>query len=232
VAEQLTFELADPPPATFETFVAGPNAEAVDALSRVARRELRETGIVVWGADGVGKTHLLHAAVAAARDCGRDATYVDDATAFVRGHEAHAASLVAVDDIDGADAAAQAALFTLYNALSLNGGQLVVASHVPPARMSLRDDIRTRLGWGLVYEVVALADANKPAALHAFARARGFSLSADVIDYLLAHGRRDMASLVHTLAALDRHSLALRRPITVPLIRDWLQAEIRLPARD
>ena len=57
---------------------------------------------------------------------------------------------------------------------------------------------------------------------------RGFRLSDDVIGYLLAHGRRDMPTLVATLAALDRHSLATQRPITVPLLRDWLQHDLRL----
>jgi DnaA family protein len=83
--------------------------------------------------------------------------------------------------------------------------------------------LRTRLGWGLVYEVLALSDDDKPAAMAAFAEQRGFHLSADVIDYLLRHGRRDLPSLLATLAALDRASLSSRRPITVPLLKDWLR---------
>ncbi len=84
------------------------------------------------------------------------------------------------------------------------------------------------LGWGLVYEIAPLSDAEKPAALAAYAQQRGFRLTDDVIGYLLAHGRRDMPALLATLAALDRHSLAAKRPITVPLLRDWLQREIGL----
>ena len=75
-----------------------------------------------------------------------------------------------------------------------------------------------------------MADADKPAALARYAEERGFRLSDDVIAYLLAHGRRDMTTLVATLAALDRYSLAAKRPITVPLLRTWLQREI--PLRD
>jgi DnaA family protein len=92
----------------------------------------------------------------------------------------------------------------------------------------LRDDLRTRLGWGLVYEVAPLADTEKPAALAAYALQRGFRLADDVIGYLLAHGRRDMPALLSTLVALYRHSLATKRPITVPMLRDWLQREIGL----
>lgn len=222
VAEQLTFELASAPPPTFANFVGGPNAEAVAALVRLVDQSTRDTGFVVWGASGAGKSHLLKASVAAACEGGRAASYVDHPRGTFDAPPAPGA-LIAIDCIDQADGDAQGRLFTLYNALATTGGQLVTAGSVPPARMPLRDDLRTRLGWGLVYEVVPLADAAKPAALGAFAKARGFSLSPDAIGYLLAHGPRDMASLVRALTALDRHSLSLRRPITIPLIRDWLK---------
>jgi DnaA family protein len=132
-----------------------------------------------------------------------------------------------VDAIDTADASAQAALFTLVNGLAGHGHWLAAAS-MPPVRLPLRDDLRTRLALGLVLEVVALADADKPQALAAYARERGFRLPDDVIEYLLAHGRRDMPSLVATLTALDRHSLATKRGITVPLLRQWLQRDLGL----
>src|SRR5690606_33800457 len=101
-------------------------------------------------------------------------------------------------------------------------------SAAPPARLGLRADLRSRLGSGLAYEVVPLADADKPAALAAYARSRGIVLDDDVIAYLLAHGRRDMPSLLATLAALDRESLAAKRPITVPLLRAWMQRALAL----
>ena len=99
---------------------------------------------------------------------------------------------------------------------------------MPLAALPLREDLRTRLGWGLVYELTSLADADKPLALAAYARGRGFRLTDDVIVYLLAHGRRDMGALVGALAALDRHSLATKRPITVAMLRAWLQHDIDL----
>jgi DnaA family protein len=219
---QLVLELAAPEPPAFANFVAGGNREAVAALQRLARGELTETGVVIWGAVGAGKTHLLRATVGTATAAGRAAIYV----AHPRDVSAEAPApgiLVAVDTVDAADAAAQGRLFTLYNALAAAGGQLVAAAALAPARLTLRDDLRTRLGYGLIYEIVSLADEDKGAALAAYARGRGFRLADDVIAYLLAHGRRDMATLVATLGALDRHSLATRRPVTVPFLRDWLQ---------
>lgn len=222
VSRQLTFELARPPAPTFENFVPGPNAEAVDAVRRIAEQRGSDACIVVWGAAGAGKSHLLQAAVLAARERGQAARYFARPNEEVQAESADA--LIAVDRIDEADAGAQGRLFTLYNALRARGGKFLAAADRPPARLPVRDDLRTRLGWGLVFEIVPLSDADKQAALAAFARARGLDLSADAIAYLLVHGQRDMASLVQALIALDRHSLALKRPVTVPLIRDWLNA--------
>ena len=227
MGEQLTFELAGSLPATFATFVAGRNAEGVQTLSRVASGQAVEIGVVLWGGAGVGKTHLLHAAVALAAAHGRAAHFVADPDHALP--TPGAGTLIAVDRVDQASTQAQGRLFTLYNSLAAGGGQLITAASVPPARMSLRDDLRTRLGWGLVFEIVGLSDADKPEALAAFAQARGFRLADDAIAYLLAHGRRDMPSLVRTLIALDRHSLALQRPVTIPLIREWLHREVTLP---
>lgn len=228
--EQLVFELGSPASPTFANFVAGPNAEAVASVRRIATHETLEQCVLLWGAAGAGKSHLLRAAAEAASASGRHALYCSVPVDAPRSAPSRGA-LVAIDAIDTADAAAQARLFTLYNELVAAEGQLIAAAGMPPARMPLRDDLRTRLGWGLVYEIVPLADADKAAALSAFAHERGFRLGDDVIAYLLSHGRRDMASLVGMLLALDRHSLAVQRPITVPLIRELLQRELWLPPR-
>jgi DnaA family protein len=232
MTEQLVFELAPPEPPAFANFVTGRNAEALAALAALASGHGREPGVVLWGANGVGKTHLLRATVAAAAAAGRAAVYAAEPGALASDPQVLARSaLVAVDRVEAAGADAQARLFTLYNALRAAGGALLVAADAAPARLPLRDDLRSRLGWGLVFEVLPLADEEKPAALVAWARLRGLALSDDVVAYLLAHGRRDMASLLATLTALDRHSLATRRAITVPLVRDWLQRDIGFTAR-
>jgi len=224
--EQLTFELAAAEPPTFANFLAGRNVEAVAALAQLARREIHETGVVVWGAAGSGRTHLLRAVVAAARPHGAADYYSDPS--HVAGESPVPGALIAIDDVDTADAEAQGRLFTLFNRLQATGGHLLAAAAAPPGRLPLRDDLRTRLGWGLTYEIEPLADADKSAALAGYARDRGFRLGDEVIGYLLAHGRRDMTTLVATLAALDRYSLSTKRPITVPLLREWLQREIPL----
>jgi DnaA family protein len=101
----------------------------------------------------------------------------------------------------------------------------VAAGAVPPAQLPLREDLRTRLAWGLVYQLQPLADAEKAEALRAHAGARGLTLGGEVIDYLLSHLPRDMRTLAAAVDALDAFALAHKRPLTVPLMRQWLAAD-------
>jgi len=131
--------------------------------------------------------------------------------------------VLAVDEVEALDDAAQIGLFALYNRMRETGGLLLVTGTQAPAQMTLRDDLRTRLGWGLVYQVHALNDAEKAQALQQHAQARGFELSPEVVTYLLRHGRRDLPSLLALLDALDEHCLRLKRLASVPLLKEVIQ---------
>lgn len=225
--EQLILDLSRPVTPTFDNFIAGKNGELVSALRALAAGRSAERSFLLWGSPGTGKTHLLRAVVGQARARGATAEMLTSAKALLAAdlEQFGRNALVAVDDVDGAPVEAQARLFTLYNVLRAAQGHLVVASAVPPARLSLREDLRTRLGWGVVQELLPLPDAEKPAALLAWAHERGFGVGAEIIAYLLARGRRDMPALLATLEALESRSLAAKRRITVPMLRDWLQRE-------
>jgi len=225
--EQLVLDIVRPEPPRFANFLPGRNAELIAALTRFVGTPGDETGMLLWGAPGVGKTHLLQAAVAQGRGTGREAWYFSHPATIGEPGTMSVGGVIAIDRIDVADEPTSARIFTLFNAVREAHGSLLAASRTPLAALSIREDLRTRLGWGLVYEVVALSDEDKPEALAAYARERGFGLSPETIDYLLRHARRDMASLVGMLAALDRYSLSAKRPITVPLLREWLQREAK-----
>jgi DnaA-homolog protein len=228
--EQLVFELAAPEPPCLANFLPGRNAELLAVLPAFIDGRHNAIGLLLWGAPASGKSHLLAAAVALARQRGLAARYVAHPR-DIADDEIGADTVMAIDCIDEADAAGAGRMFTLFNVLQERNGRMIAATRAPLATLPLREDLRTRLGWGLVYEVLALADEDKSMALGAYAKERGFALSGDVIDYLLRHGRRDMRSLLATLAALDRRSLATKRPITVPMIRDWLQQELEWERR-
>jgi DnaA family protein len=131
-----------------------------------------------------------------------------------------------VDDVDRLNANAQIGLFNLYNRIcDESRAFLLVSGPAAPAQLKLkvREDLVTRLGWGLVYQVHELTDEEKAKAMKNHSASRGLDLSQEVCDYLLHHGRRDLPSLMATLDALDSYSLANRRKVTLPLVRELLQ---------
>ena len=137
-------------------------------------------------------------------------------------------AVVAVDDVESLDDAAQIELFDFYNRMRDSGGMLLVSGTESPLHLKLRDDLRTRLGWGLVYQVHSLSDEEKAQALKQHAASRGFELPAEVVQYLLRHGRRDLPSLMSVLDSLDEHSLRLHRAPSVPLLKEVMQKELEL----
>ena len=226
--QQLIFDWASPVVPVFDNFLPGENAEVVAHLRRYVAGELSSPSLLLWGAAGSGRTHLLQASVVAARAERRSADLIaGDAIPI----DAEAGALYALDDVDHLPIDAQGRLFTFYNACRAAGAQLLLAAALPAARLALRDDLRTRIGAGLILEVRSLADVDKPAALAAYAREQGFDLSVDVIGYLLTRGRRDMGALIANLRALDHYSLTMKRPVTVPLLRELLLAPTSIEGR-
>jgi DnaA family protein len=167
---------------------------------------------VWWGAPGSGRSHLLHALAAGA-----------GATLWSPDQPPEQPGLTLADDVDTLDEAAQIALFNRLNAVrALPGRACVAAGSVAPSRLALREDLRTRLGWGLVFQLHPLTDQQKAGALRAHAAGTGLALPEDVLAYLLGRFPRDMRTLVAALDALDAYALARKRPLTLALLRDWL----------
>jgi DnaA family protein len=215
---QLTLDLVRPLTPSLDNFVVGRNAEAVAVLRAIAAGR-GEPFVYLWGERGSGRTHLL-AALAAARPA---ALAAEDSA--LPGFEA-TIRLYLVDDVDARSADEQQRLFVLMNEVRAKpGAVLVTTGGAPPAQLALRDDLRTRLAWGLVYQLHALTDEEKAQALEEHARSRGLALSHDVIAYLLNHMPRDMRTLVAILDALDGYALEAKRAITVPLVREWAQGD-------
>ena len=136
----------------------------------------------------------------------------------------HAAdtSLYLLDDCDQLSPEAQIDAFALFNEIRAQGDMMISAGLQPPRALALREDLRTRLGWGLIYQIHELTDADKINALERVAQARSLVLAGGVLPYLITHCRRDMPSLSQVLLQLDAYSLETKRPITLPLLRDLL----------
>lgn len=195
--KQLLLDIQPPPLPSFENFKLGKNAEAVINIKEAIKGNAPSSFIYLWGPSGSGKTHLLTATKALG---------------------AHVADNVHLLDND-----AQIDLFNIYNQLKEAGGTLITAGLHAPTQMGLRDDLATRLAWGLVYQLHPLTDMEKAEALQAHARERGMKLPDEVVDYCLRFLRRDLPSLMAVLDALDEWSLITKKPVTVSMLRKLLQ---------
>ena len=215
---QLLLQLAPLPEPTLDNYVPGRNGAALQALRHIASGAAAERFLYLWGEPGSGRSHLLRALARAAG--GHKGVYYDGAPAA----GATADSLIAIDDVQNLSAQDQIALFDLYNRVRAGVGALVAGGDAAPAQLALRADLRSRLAWGLAFQLQPLSDKEKAAALLEHARARSLTLGEEVIAYLLQHARRDMASLIGILDALDRYSLERKRPLTLPLVRDALDS--------
>jgi DnaA family protein len=240
--QQLLLQLAPPPAPTLDNFVPGRNGAALQALRDIACGAGGERFVYLWGGPGSGRSHLLRGLVRAARGgsgmylCGTPGGRMaaghriafDDGIAANDGIAVDA--VIAVDNVPDLPAADQIELFDLYNRVRAGAGALVASGDAAPAQLALREDLRSRLAWGLAFQLHPLSDEEKAGALREHARGRALELPEDVVAYLLSHARRDMASLIGILDALDRYSLEQKRPVTLPLVKNALETMKDKPA--
>jgi DnaA family protein len=222
MTSQLILELTPAPAPTFETFVPGRNRAAVEALSALAAGRGAERVVYLWGEAGSGKSHLLAATYTATLFSRRAALlveYLADLDCSVDG-----TGVVAIDDVDALPEAAQVKVFDLFNRARGAGGAFVAAGTCAPARLPLREDLRTRLLSGLAFQLHALSDDEKAAALTAHAIERGIKLPEEVVAYLLRRLPRDLGTQFAVLEAVDRYALSHKRPVTLALVREALAA--------
>lgn len=235
---QLILDLLPETPPSLDNFVVGSNGEALAGLAGWLAADSRETLLLLWGEPASGKTHLLRASGAryidAQDDCALaslEAATAEDTMATtvipesIPGIPTRASPIrYAIDNIEALDERGQIALFNLFNRLRAtnSAGRLLAAAAAPPQQLAVREDLRTRLGSGLVYRLQPLSEAEQDAALTAQAARRGLRLPTGALAYLRNRAPRDMRSLSALLDALDRYSLEQRRPITLPLLREVL----------
>ena len=206
---------------TFGTFLAGGNAPAVTHLQALPGSG---SPVYLWGPEGSGKTHLLHATAARWCEAGGRAAWFDGSAPLPWVVDV-AGTLVVLDDCDELDGPRQHAAFTLFVDAATRGHTVIAAGRVPPVDLPLREDLRSRLGWGHVHALHPLSEAESRGALRQEADRRGLFLGDEVITYLLRHFERDLKHLTARLDALDTYSLAEKRAITVPLLRRMLSEE-------
>ncbi len=214
-------------------YFAGPNEAALQHLrlwagagSSQATRAPVPT--YLWGEEGSGKSHLLKAVRAALREQGANVGWFDPGV-HDRPEFDERWSAVLLDDVHLYSIEQQGVAFNWFvNAISPGSGAqrwVLAAGSLPPADLPLRDDLRSRLGWGHVFQLQSLDEAARRAVLRQEADARGIFLGDEVMDYMLSRFSRDLGSLMQLLGQLDAYALQTQRAITIPLLKAMLESE-------
>ncbi|MGB2831888.1 MAG: DnaA/Hda family protein [Methylotenera sp.] len=206
--KQLLLGIQPPAAQTLANFIVGLNTEALHSLKLALNGASEARFIYLWGAQGSGKSHLLHA-------CKR-ATAETNLTLYI------------ADDVHTLNEEAQIALFDQFNQLRAANGILITSGIAAPTKMGLRDDLATRLAWGLVYQLQPLTDEEKAQVLKTHATERGMKLPDEVVDYCLHYLRRDLPTLMAVLDALDEWSLTEKKMVTVPMLKKLLQLNLEI----
>ncbi|MBL8347956.1 MAG: DnaA regulatory inactivator Hda [Rubrivivax sp.] len=218
---QLPLALGPAPDCTFDSFLPGANAAALQHLRTLGASA---APVYLWGPSGCGKTHLLRALAARVQGAGGVVGSFEAGMAFPWSLGA-GWSLVIVDRCDELSEEAQRAAFALFEDAAAEGVAFAAAGRLPPVDLPLRDDLRTRLGWGHVFALAPLTEPETRAALRREADRRGIFLGDEVMGHLLTHCPRDLTSLMQLIDRLDDFSMSKSRHVTVPLLRQMLAEE-------
>ena len=226
---QLPLALRHSPDQRLEAFIDAP-AGALDQL-RVLATQPGADWLYLAGAPGAGKTHLALAVCAAADGAGRRAAYLPlgSARGRLRG---------ALEAFDGYDAVAldgvqaiaggrddEVALFDFHNRARAAGTALLYTAEAAPDALALGlPDLRSRLAQCTRIVLAAVDDDGRRRVLRERAQRRGLVLEDAALEWLLRRVGRDLAGLTALLDRLDRASLAAQRRVTVPFLRQVLDA--------
>jgi len=211
---------------TVANFFAGPNEAALKHLvlwigDKSSASSRSPVPSYFWGPEGSGKTHLLKAAREGLREQGARVGWLgatDEPSEFDETWSA-----VVLDDVHLFTADQQHAAFNWFVNAQTHHKPVLAAGEFAPVELKLRDDLRTRLGWGHIFGLQLLSESERRSVLRQAADARGVFLGDDVMDFMLNRFSRDLGSLMELLDLMDGYSLQTQRAITIPLIKSMLE---------
>jgi DnaA family protein len=195
--EQLTLDIIKSPPKSFDNFYySNRNEETVTQIKLFDSESNNINHVYLWGEEGSGKSHLVSS--------------LSNNNILVQ------------EDIQLLDDSGQIRLFNKINDVRADNKKLIITGNLSPNELNIREDLKSRIHWGLVLRLVPLTDEEKKLVIYDQSIERGLKIDKKVIDFCLAHLKRDMHTLLNTLEALDNWSLKTKRPITISLLKELI----------
>lgn len=225
---QIPFEFGNYQQNDFTSFFVGENKTLLNVLSKLSNKENKHR-LYLWGASGTGKSHLLQAVCKQANEHEQHVAYIPLKQHKEMSpdmlHDLGMLDLVCIDDLESIQGETewQQGLTWLYNELRDNDHSLIISAATSPANIELEvEDLKSRLGWDQVYQISSPSDDLKIEILKQKAEARSFKLNDEVIEYIIRRVDRDLGSLLKILDDIDQASLAAKRKVTIPFVKELL----------
>ncbi len=234
-----------------DDFIPGPGSRLALAAARDMALTMGESfsPLVIHGATGLGKTHLLEGIATAMRSANPglrlvhitaetftngflDAMRTNTLSAFrsrYRGVEA-----LIVDDIHflAAKRATQIEFQHTFDALCREGTPIVLAADMHPRQIAkLTDELATRFLGGMVVKLDAPDPTTRRAILKHKALARGVDVPDTVISYVAEHLRSSVRELEGAIHSLLAHALLTGKRLDLNLAKTALRDTIRHTAQ-
>ena len=208
-----------------DDFLVGPSNEV--AVAWVDRwPDWPAHALALYGPSGCGKSHLVQVWLAASGARAIEAETLRRRGAAALMAEADSFALDAIDLGLRRCSGSEEQLLHLYNRVAERGGHLLLAACQPPSRWPVAlADLRSRLTAIPTESLGAPDDRLLQALLVKLFADRQLEVAPEVVRFVLARMERSFAGARRIVTAADRASLAARREITVPLMREVLELD-------
>jgi len=225
---QIPFQFENNQQHNIASYLSGENETLLQLLKSIASAESVHS-LYLWGLQGTGKSHLLQAVSKQANEIDLHVAYIplkqlNDISVEIL-HDLGDLDIVCIDDLECVVGHSewQQGLTWLYNELRDNRHSIVMSANISPTNIPLEvDDLKSRLSWDQVYQIKPPNDELKIQILKQKARHRSFELSDEVIEFIIRRVDRDLSTLMSILDKIDHASLAAKRKITIPFVKELI----------
>lgn len=232
---RLTTDIALNPRYTFDSFVVGDNSQlAYAAAMAVADAPgASYNPLFLYGAVGLGKTHLLHAIGHRALESGKRIAYVtceqftNEFLTAIRERKTEAfraryrgVDLLLLDDVQfiAGKEGTQEGFFHTFNALHDAGRQIVLTCDRPPSALPLLEErLRSRFEWGLLADIGSPSLETRTAILIHYASKANVDVSRQVVDFIAERISGNIRQLEGCLNRVTAMSEFTNTPVTLEL---------------
>ena len=180
--------------------------------------------IYVYGAIGVGKTHLLQGAVLRALSEEQSAMYIDCYDPLPRHvlESIEQLNWISIDNIGAINNNQKDLFFDLYNRAKQARVTMLISGTDLPSKLGVMKDLKTRLGFATTFQLQPLDDELTMSVLNNQMIDRNLSIDSKVYEYLFKYYSRDVKVLLKAIDDLDKASLQAKQSITIPFVKKTL----------